>query len=139
MIYETTPGGYYGAAWLKANFKCEMSPLGVAVADLLGDVWEGIYHLNSSGLQKADWSNKDTVSVTLRVELATIDSELLTRLVVLCHDRMLRLNIQGVGPGYLRFRFHQREKRSGRMYERYPTLEDHAAEIRSYYQTQIKD
>ena len=133
MSYETTPGGHYGAAWLKANFQCEMSPLGVAVADLLGDVWEGIYHLNNSGLQKADWSNKDTVAVTLRVELATIDADLLTRLVVLCHDRMLRLNIQGVGPGYLRFRFHQREKRNGRMYERYPTLEDHTTEIRAYY------
>jgi len=42
---------YAGANWIKQSLKKEMSPLGVNVADLLGDVFAGIYHLDQSALE----------------------------------------------------------------------------------------
>src|SRR5574343_631208 len=132
-MINLTASGFAGADWIRANYNCNMSALGIAVADLLGDLYEGIYHLANSATQKADWSNAHRVSVVLRTEMATIDNNLLTRLVILCHDRMLRANIQPVGPGYMRICFSFREKRDGRLYERCPTIEDHIAQIRAYY------
>ena len=91
---------YAGSDWVKSAFAPEtISPLGEAVADFLGDVFEGIYHLNSKALQKVDWSNDTWIDFVFRGSLATIDNDHLTRIVVLAHQRMLRVEIEGVGPG----------------------------------------
>jgi len=44
---------YAGASWIKSSLKKEMSPLGEAVANLLGRVSRGIYHLKTSSLEIA--------------------------------------------------------------------------------------
>lgn len=123
---------YAGADWVRAAFKCEPSPLGVAVADLLGDVEKGIYHASTGGLSKVDWANPDYIAVPLTHDLATFDRDELTRLVVLCHDRCLRLEIAAAGRRQLKLGFSPRQ-REGSTYERHPTIEAAVASIRADY------
>jgi hypothetical protein len=126
--------GYSGADWLKSGISATgISPLGETVANILGDVFLGIYHLNYTSLRKVDWKNNSWIQVTFYGGLSTFDTDQLTRLVVLCHDRMVRLEIRAAAPGYLRLLFHPRHSRDGRQYERHPTLEDAAARIRADY------
>lgn len=133
MGKDTT--GYRGADWIKSALKVkEMSPLGEAVADLLGDMFFGIYHLDEKALRRVDWGNTHHIEFSLGWRsLATVDDNLLTVLVVLAHDRMLRVSIEASTHRYLRLLFHQRTVREGNLYERCPTLEDHVAQIRGHY------
>jgi len=106
--------------------------LGALVADILGQVWQGIYHLPAHGGKGlcADWTNEQMIEVLLRVpELATFDGMHLTALVILCHDHCLRLSIQPRCKA-LRLQFHPRQGRDGRMFERHPTIEQHIETIR---------
>jgi len=110
-----------------------MSPLGMAVADLLGDVFSGIYHLDDGKLKKVDWGDPYVISVQLHWQsLSTFDSNHLTKLVVLCHDRCLRLAISAITVRTLELMFHQRQ-REGDIMRRMPTIEEHIGMIRKYY------
>ena len=127
---------FAGADWLIANRIAQeetISELGRKVADLLGDLNRGIYHLNPKSLRKVDWTNPDWIGVTVVDGLATWDYNDLTHLVVLCHDRMLRCQIDGLGPGYLRLCFHRRESREGRVSQRHPTIMEAIETIRVQY------
>lgn len=125
---------YAGAEWIKQSLLIEnLSPLGVAVADLLGDLFYGIYHLNYTSLRKVQWTDNRWMAFCHYGELATFDFDLLTRFVVLCHDRQLRGAIEGRSYHYLQLSFTARPKRDGQRYERHPTLEDNVAAIRSSY------
>ena len=121
---------YAGADWVKAAFHQPMSPLGEAVADLLGQVAKGIYHLSVGQLSKVDWKDPDYVAVAITDGLSTFDRDDLTQLVVLCHDRCLRLEIKAGGPRMLRLCFTQR-KREGSLYDRHPTIEAAVESIRA--------
>lgn len=123
---------FAGAGWLEAQ-GIEMSDLGRATADLLGDVFLGIYHIDSKPLRKAAWNQPLIVEVPIQTYLSTYDSDELTRLVVLSHDRLLRLEIKWHTRGWLLLRFSQRKDREGELWDRLPTLEAHAAMIRGYY------
>lgn len=125
---------YRGADWLEGGIGVkEVSSLGTAVADLLGDVYEGIYHLNYNSLRKVKWSDPDYIEVTVRHGLATWDYNELTRLVVLCHDRLLRCAVHAAAPGYLKLCFSQREGREGSTSRRHPTIEHAVESIRAFY------
>jgi len=127
---------FAGSEWVENSlrYEGEMSELGRSVADLLGDLFFGIYHMNTTSLHKVEWDNNQSIAVTVDTELATFDSDGLTRLVVLCHDRMIRCSIQGLAPRYVRLMFHQRQRRDGgSRWERHPTLEAAAKQIRAYY------
>lgn len=121
---------YSGSEWLVAQGK-DMSPLGVKVADILGQAFLGIYHIEKIAL-KTDWFNKYWIEVTGLHSLSTFDNELLTVLVVLCHDECIRMNVEPAGSRNLRLIFHQRQ-RDGRISERMPTMEDHIESIRKNY------
>ena len=124
-----------GAEWVASSLRvADMSPLGVEVADLLGDVYDGIYHIQGRALGKVDWSNPYCIVLVMPAigALATYDSNRLTRLVVLSHDRMIRVSIEPCNPTHLRLMFHKRHTREGCMGERMPTLEDHVAGIRDF-------
>lgn len=56
--------------------------------------------------------------------LATFDNNQLTHLVFLAHDECVRVQIQHSGPGMVKICIWQREKRTGRMFERHPTIEE---------------
>ena len=116
---------YAGADWVQSNFKVSLSPIGVAVADLLGQLFRGIYHLEPSSLKKVDWNNPHQISIVLskNTTLSTYDFNELTMLVVLCHDRLLRCEIGAKTFGQLELRFHQR-KATGGITERHPTIEE---------------
>lgn len=131
--------GYEGANWIEKTMKKEMSELGKAAADLLGDVYLGIYHLSRASLLKVEWNCPHQIQISVYGEMATVDSDLLTRLVVLAHDRMIRVSIEGLGPNYLRLIFHKRSVREGRLFERCPTMEDHIAIIRNHYEIEPHD
>lgn len=89
-------GEYQGAEWLERHLSsarqtCELSPFARVVADLVGQTWRGIYHLPSGMIQR--WQG-DRVELFLHGELATFDSNELTELVILCHERCIRLAIR---------------------------------------------
>lgn len=125
---------YSGADWVQKNIVQDMSDLGRSVADLLGDLYLGIYHLNPKSLRKVDWTNDVWIGVTVRDGLGTWDYNDLTRLVILCHDRMLRCQIDGLAPGYLRLAFHKRTQREGANSKRHPTIEQAVADTRHFYE-----
>ena len=120
-----------GSEWVKKSIKpSNISPLGISVADLLGEVFDGIYHLERDALQRVDWDEDQYIAIRLSyMNLSTFDLPHLTRLVVLSHDRCLRMSISAVGHNILELIFHQRQ-RLGRISERMPTIEEHIAHIR---------
>lgn len=124
---------YAGSDWIKSNFKVEMSPLGEAVANLLGDLFYGIYHLDSTALKKVDWANDHHIIFILGWKsLATTDFDELTRLVILCHDRCIRCEISPRAFHHLELIFHQRQ-REGNGWQRHPTIEAAIENARKAY------
>lgn len=115
-----------GADWLRSASKDQnlsISPLGEKVADLLDAVWQGIYHLPHSVLRRVSWEDDHCITIVVPDHgLATYDFDLLTRLVVLCHDAAIRMELSSANPRNVRLTFHQRV-REGRMSQRHPTIE----------------
>lgn len=122
-----------GAGWMQRNISTNMSKLGMAVADLLGEVYLGIYHLNTTSLKKVNWDDEYYIEFNLDRDMATVDFDELTKLVVLAHDRMIRVSISGAAPGYLKLLFHQRKNRNGEISQRCPTIETHVNQIHEAY------
>jgi hypothetical protein len=124
---------YAGSEWIKSNFKVEMSPFGEAVASLLGDVFLGIYHLKDKDLKKVEWENTSYIKFILHhYDLSTYNPDHLTRLVVLCHDRAIKLSISARSPGRLEL-FFRRRGREGDWTQIHPTMEDAIHKIRVAY------
>lgn len=121
---------YAGAEWVKAAFKVELSPLGADVANLLGRVFLGIYHLPGKALERVDWRNETFVEFIIDKDLSTFDFNELTAFVVYAHDEMIRISIVGCGSRYMKMIFHKRHKREGSVSERYPTIETHIEDLR---------
>ena len=133
MIINNTK--YAGADWIEKTFKIsKMSQLGKEVADLLGDLFFGIYHLPSVALRKVDWGNDLCIRITLSTSMATFDGDKLTRLVVLSHDRMLRVDLGPCNFQHMELLVHKRKNREGGdTYHRMPTMERHLEMIRGAY------
>lgn len=55
--------------------------------------------------------------------VATYDFNQLTRLVVMAHDRCIRVEIQPKHFNYLTITLHKRKRDSENMFERHPTME----------------
>lgn len=127
---------YSGSDWLKENLAREgreISPLGETVADVLGQVWQGIYHNSKAVLnKKVNWSNKTYIVITIAGGLNSYDFMELTALLVLCFDNMLRLEINPKSFDYLELVFHPRKSRMGRIDERLPTIETVIDDIREH-------
>jgi len=126
---------YAGSDWIARSLKMEMSPLGVKAADFLGELYRGIYHLNRTSLQKANWDCPHHVRMVLYGDMSTYDFNDLTTMVVLSHDMMLRVNLRGIAPGYMEMLIHERTTRDMDAFqsERLPELDDHIATIRKHY------
>lgn len=125
---------YSGAGWVKESFKIEnMSPIGEAVANLLGDLFGGIYHLETKDLKAVEWSNPHCIEFVLRdKDLSTFDFGELTRFVILCHDYAIRGSVEAKHRRQFLLTFHQR-KREGRTGERHPTIEQALEMYRKYH------
>lgn len=96
--------------WLKYRYKGAFSELGKDVAWFLDKVF-GLHHINRTSLSKVIWSNDTWVDVVIDKPLSTVDNADLTRLVVIAHQMMLRIELRGVGPGYVKLTFHKRVSR----------------------------
>lgn len=99
---------YAGADWLRENLGKDAappSPLGACVANILGHVYRGLYHLPNRSIDRAEWHNASVVIVTVGHELATIDAPELLEVVVLAQACGVRLAIKGAAPGYMRLQF----------------------------------
>jgi hypothetical protein len=133
MAEQSVNNQYYaGADWVAKVTKQQMSELGKEVANLLGNLYAGIYHIQRPAI-KADWTNNNWIEIVVRSDsFATYDLDLLTRLVVLCHDACLRCQLDARAPGYIRLMFHRR-KRAGSIFERHPSIEDAIKKIRGDY------
>jgi hypothetical protein len=109
-----------------------MSILGKDVASLLGDVFQGIYHLEDSALfhKRVEWDSQHHIEIVLYGPIATYDGNALTRLVVIAHDRCIRVSITAANIGYLRLMFHQRTGQKGSVSKTHPTLDEHTKLIR---------
>lgn len=126
--------GYAGADWVKSALKVkEMSTFGEAVANLLGDLYGGIYHLQDNDLKKVEWDNNHHIVFVLNWRsLSTTDNNLLTGLVILCHDRAIRCEISARSSKGIELIFHQRS-RGGGISQRHPTMEEAIERFRKHH------
>lgn len=111
--------------WLTRSlgYKGTFSETGRRTAVLLQRVFRGLHHLNSTSLAKVDWSGW-CVEFVYDTELATVDRDILTKLVVIAHQMQLRVAVEGAAYRYMRLTFHLRTKRDGSIMERCPRITD---------------
>lgn len=112
-----------------ADQSIKFSELGRKVFNICDKVWRGIYHLPSSVQFRTNWADPLCIEFNYPSYLATFDSDLLTRLVILCHDECIRLEIVP-NMRYLKLRFHQRHGREGSVMHIHPTIEQAIAKLR---------
>lgn len=121
-----------GAKWLidvnaAGDGRLNISPLGIRVADLLGELFNGLYHIDPDILNEINWGNDTWIDVCLPsgTDLTTWDSNKLTKLVLLAHYMAIRVQIEPVSlVGRLRIIFHQRLSRTGPLTIRHPSIEE---------------
>lgn len=92
--------------------------------DFFAEFYNGAHHIPG---EIKSWGNGFTVNH--RSDLSTFDFNALTRLVVLAHDRCVRVSILPCSPQYVRICIHPRT-REGSFVHRHPELEEHIDSIR---------
>lgn len=126
---------YAGADWIHTSLKTELSPFGEKVADLLGQMYLGIYHLPIRQLQKVNWTNAVQIAIVVDdSEFATFDSNLLTRFVFLCHKYCIRGEIASCNPGHLMLKFWPRVEGASEYWRKHPTIEQHIEMLKHGYE-----
>lgn len=114
---------YEGADWIRRQHAPDISKFGVIVADILGQAFEGIYHISDECFHKrVQWYNDRRIVIVIGRYLSTFDDDKLTRLVLLCHAHAVRMSIEGAANGYLRLIFTPREREAKSSWDRHPTL-----------------
>lgn len=137
MSEQKRAGTYAGAEWVEENIRAKgepvvMSSIGRKAADLLGELFEGIYHLNHKMLMKTDWSNNLWIKVSISyTTLSTVDFNKLTMLVFLAHHLALRVTVEAGARKHLWITFHER-KRGGTFFENHPTLDQAVEHFKSF-------
>jgi hypothetical protein len=102
---------YYRKDWMSDDqWEC---------AQMFADVVGGFHHVSGTfkphgtGVKVSDYGGR----------WATFDFDALTRIVLLAHDRMIRVALEPTGPRMVGFVLFKRHTREGSMYERHPTIE----------------
>jgi hypothetical protein len=124
-----------GSRYIKKYIQPNASEFGCAVANFLDVLHSGLYHIPPKTLKKVDWVRDDYIELCQYGGMSTFDFDDLTRLVVMAHDRHIRVEIEGAAPHYLRLIFYKRE-RDGDTYHRHPTMEESIERIRKSTQQQ---
>lgn len=94
---------------------------------LIRDLFHGFHHVNNNFKRYGDSGIQLN---TTYGSWASYDYDYLTVAIVLCHDRMIRLEIKPSGPGMLKLCLWKRHVREGKMNEKHPTMEDAVSSIR---------
>lgn len=119
---------YAGADWVSKDYKRPMSEFGRLVADVLGQAFLGIYHIERY-IRGTDWTSELWIRVCYRGGLATTDGNELTRLVLLAHDACVRLEIEPCNMNFVYLTFTPR-KREGSTMDSHPTMEANITKLR---------
>lgn len=127
MSESKTPG----ADWLRLQ-GFTLSSLGEAVAELLEILVGGIYRLYPYDIRSTAWNDTHCIEIRWNQSLSTYDDSLLTRLVILAHDRCIRVELSPRNFNYLTIRFHPRQREGG-IFERHPTIEQALNHWRKYH------
>jgi hypothetical protein len=124
--------------WLRNN-GVELSPFGERVAELLGELYLGIYHIHPEVLHKrVNWLADEWIEIVVdSSRFATYDFSLMTELVFLCHHFGIRCEVDGAAHRYLRLTFYNRapfnedihDKKTD-WYKTHPTLDQAVAAFR---------
>lgn len=103
---------YAGANWLIQLGRLDRSStLGIKVANVLGQVFSGIYHIDNTVLKKkVRWNDPSCVSVTVYAGLASFDGDYLTRLALCCQAAGIEVSINGSFKGYTKLIFSPQQK-----------------------------
>ena len=112
---------YYRAKWMSDDqWQC---------AKMFADVCRGFHHVNGTFKEFGS-------GVAIHTSLsgwATWDYDNLTRLVVMAHDRMIRVDLLHSGSRMYGFALWKRHTRDGDMSKRHPTIEDAVSMCRQGY------
>lgn len=113
------------AGWVEKNLRPpqEMSPLGKRVANIIGYAGGGIYNCPVN-VNKTDWTDPYYIKVLFGKYLCNWDFCDLSKLWILCHRKMVRVEINPCSPTHLKIEFWQRKKRDGGTSERLPDCEE---------------
>lgn len=137
MSAETVKQKYAGADWLVKDLKyshpaVSVSELGQKVADLLGELFYGLYHVDGRSLSRVDWENDRWIEIILYDNGAwgTFDFNYLTRFVLLCHVYGVKGAIKAASPHRLRLVFHRIT--SGFIRPQHPTIEEAIEEFNKF-------
>jgi len=95
---------------------------------MLCALYGGDHHV--FGIVREDGRTGININTRQTGSMATFDFCMLTRAVLMAHDRCIRFSIEPSGPGMLRLCLHKRHLREGRMHERHPTMEEHIQILR---------
>lgn len=87
---------------------------------MLSDLFRGFHHVTG---KLHNWGGGIKLNATQVGAFATFDFDILTRAVIMAHDRMIRFEIVPSGPRMLGLILHKRHHREGAMHERHPTIE----------------
>jgi hypothetical protein len=118
-----------GIDWIKSNREPRLCKFGEKVADILDEVFAGIYHIDRAVMKPGvQWDSDRLIEIVIGYGLSTFDSNKLTHLVVMAHAHCVRLEISAATHGYLRLSFSSRSL-SGSIMDRHPTLADHIESI----------
>ena len=120
-----------GADYIRRYVEPEISEFGVAVADFLDAFYGGIHHLATTTLRKMEWKAQDYIAMCVYGGLSTCDFDELTRLVILAHDRCIRVEVEAAAPKYLRLIFYKRRREPSAPARHHPTLEEAVTRIRA--------
>lgn len=110
--------------WL-LNRGITVSSFGSEVAEIIGVIYKGIYHIPTTVQHKrTEWHSESWIEITVPCGLSTYDGSELTNLIVLCHDAAIRLEIRAASKGYLRLCFSPRDANSQSIFSGHPSIEN---------------
>ena len=126
--------------WLELTTKKHCSPLGKEVANVLGFVGNGLYNAPIE-VKKTDWTDDLVISVVWFGGFANWDNFELSALLIECHRRLLRVEIEPHKSSSLKLNFWQRKSRDGGISQRLPelsTLQDMIDQARAFNNTKVE-
>jgi hypothetical protein len=97
---------YAGANWLLRN-RCELSSFGIIVANILGQVNCGIYHIDDDVLRdRKVWRNEHEIKLSVYDRFSTFDELDLTFLIFCCHAAGISVELRAIPrAGYIQMVF----------------------------------
>ena len=106
MTIVEAPTKYAGARWLQSHQDFSVSRFGVKVANVLGQSFLGIYHIDDAVLsKKVLWGSFVVICVTIHGQISTYDFDVLSRLVFCCQKAGIGVSLHGSFKGYTKLVF----------------------------------